>query len=106
MQDFNPNVDSEISLLLSRVADLRTYRNEHAPISTLPLELLVEIFWNVIRSTFWTFGSKTSIALIRLGFVCRQWHAVIRDNARLWSLLDLTSNERMKNMRSWQKDLS
>ncbi|GJE90037.1 F-box protein [Phanerochaete sordida] len=100
-------IDDEMETLQQKARDIKSQRNTLVPISRLPLELLADIFYEVVRlhdSTTRTRPSrpygyskyKTHRWLV-VTFVCRAWRALALDTPRLWSHILFSDNaERME----------
>ncbi|KDQ51861.1 hypothetical protein JAAARDRAFT_210836 [Jaapia argillacea MUCL 33604] len=90
MMDF---FDKEIENQLEVLRDIRTRRNEHAPISRLPPEILSRIF--VICTSNWDHSSDQlrrqphRYLWVKVTHVCRRWRTVALDCTSLWSYIPL-----------------
>ncbi|TFL04379.1 hypothetical protein BDV98DRAFT_315057 [Pterulicium gracile] len=78
---FRDAIDSTVDLL----ASLKTCRNQVSAISFLPDDLLSGIFHRIMLEDPW------STEWARVIKVCRRWHTVAMDHARLWSWISQDS---------------
>ncbi|KAG2013057.1 hypothetical protein CC2G_009993 [Coprinopsis cinerea AmutBmut pab1-1] len=77
-----------MKLLQDRIRDLKTERNELAPISRCPPEVLCNIFSQLKRSVEDDYDSKRAssrMAWIVASRVCRHWRAVVLRSPSLWT---------------------
>ena len=91
-------IDEEVLSLLSKVAALNTRRNSLTFIAVLTAEVLAVIFWIALRPQSTDFISTPAKAIMMLGSVCRRWYAIVYENPRLWSQLELASDLCMQKM--------
>ncbi|EED84793.1 predicted protein [Postia placenta Mad-698-R] len=83
------------NVLLHTLADIRMSLNAQRPVNCLPVEILSELFHQVLPSlhskkiTFLnsSFHLKDTNALLPLTHVCRRWRDVALDTPTLWSTL-------------------
>ncbi|KAJ7195109.1 hypothetical protein GGX14DRAFT_334459, partial [Mycena pura] len=71
-------VSQEFERVSAHLASLKAHRNSIAPISSLPTELLVEIFLRL---------SDLPCKIITK--VCRHWHAISSATPALWTRVEL-----------------
>ena len=88
-------IDDEIKSLEGSIRALRHRRNELAPISSLPTELIEAIF-SLLRepgtlppSTL--DGKPDHLALLRVAHVCHHWREITLNQPLLWSHVDFTT---------------
>lgn len=67
--------------LVSRITQLREYRNSMSPIHRLPVEALTEIFTYYLLE----YKPRHFPPLCRLARVCRSWATVVHGYARFWA---------------------
>ncbi|TFK61267.1 hypothetical protein BDN72DRAFT_965270 [Pluteus cervinus] len=76
-------IDEEILLLQNRLQTLKRTRNSLLPISTLPREILTEIF--LLASTAHEDGLIASEWVPKMSWVCHSWRTLALDNPLLWT---------------------
>jgi hypothetical protein len=88
-------IDAEIKSLEGSIRTLRHRRNELAPISSLPTEVIEAIFSLLLvpsTSSPSTLGGKLDhLARIRVTHVCHHWREIALNHTLLWSHLDFTT---------------
>ncbi|TFK58401.1 hypothetical protein BDN72DRAFT_906771 [Pluteus cervinus] len=76
-------LEEEILELESRLQTLRLKRNALLPISSLPEEVLVEIF--LLANTSNKSGLVVSGWIVKMGWVCHTWRKLALDHPLLWT---------------------
>ncbi|TFK72408.1 hypothetical protein BDN72DRAFT_876452 [Pluteus cervinus] len=76
-------IDEEIIQLENRLQILRVKRNSLVPISSLPEEILVEIF--LLANTHDETGLVLSEWILEIGWVCHMWRKTALSHAVLWT---------------------
>ncbi|KII95779.1 hypothetical protein PLICRDRAFT_229153 [Plicaturopsis crispa FD-325 SS-3] len=76
-------IDEVIESYLKGLHDLRARRNELAPISVLPAEILAIIFCKTIPVD--VYDSSTPLGCVTVSHVCSQWRTVALNCPRLWT---------------------
>ncbi|GJE90049.1 hypothetical protein PsYK624_061720 [Phanerochaete sordida] len=95
-------IDDEIETLQRKARGVRSHRNTLVPINRLPLEILAEIFYEVVglhESTtrpsrtlsYYPMGCGTPRWLV-VTFVCRAWRSLALGTSRLWSHMLFNEN--------------
>jgi hypothetical protein len=88
-------IDTEIESLQGSIRVLKYRRNELAPISSLPTEVIEAIFSLLPVPDTWppsTLGGKPDrLAWLRIAHVCRHWREIALNQPLLWSHVDFTS---------------
>ncbi|TFK63841.1 hypothetical protein BDN72DRAFT_775422, partial [Pluteus cervinus] len=84
--DARTRIDQDINRLTEQIRALRSARNELAPISRLPMELLRNIFLLTRNST----RSPAGGVSLTLSWVSRKWREFALGIPHLWSTIDLT----------------
>ncbi|TFK65328.1 hypothetical protein BDN72DRAFT_845659 [Pluteus cervinus] len=87
-------IDQAILTLQLRISDLRTQRNALAPISSLPEDVLAEVFQSTNDGLSTTCNSYRAFLV---SWVCRLWRKVAVRSQRLWNYID-TPNPRLARL--------
>lgn len=91
--DARANIDQEIQRLTEQIRSLRSARNELAPISRLPVEILRTIFL-LFGNPWWDCDPVEDPRLIS-SWVSRKWRNLALGIPHLWSTIDFTNLERI-----------
>ncbi|KAF7424262.1 hypothetical protein PC9H_009568 [Pleurotus ostreatus] len=84
-------IDKQITAYESAILELRTRRNDHAPISKLPVELLEEIFVLAKLSVTRQFSYRSPGdrgGWLNVAQVCRNWRKITLNAPRMWDELN------------------
>jgi hypothetical protein len=88
-------IDSKIESLEGSIRALRRRRNELAPISSLPTEIIEAIFSLLhIPGTlppFTLYGRRDHLAWLRVAHVCHHWREVALNQPLFWSYVDFST---------------
>ncbi|KAG1848719.1 hypothetical protein DFJ58DRAFT_746755 [Suillus subalutaceus] len=93
-------IDDELEALEERKRALRTRRNSHSPISSIPPELLSTIFVFHVQQTQSRYSPDNPDALLWLiiGRICRHWREIALGTPELWATPFLNSSKATDEM--------
>ncbi|TFK65349.1 hypothetical protein BDN72DRAFT_204467 [Pluteus cervinus] len=78
---------AEEARLALQLSNVRSQLNELVPVSSLPTDILEEVFAICVS---WLYGSQKPKYRLAWTQVCRVWRRVSLDSARLWHCIDLS----------------
>jgi hypothetical protein len=86
-QRFQQAIDAEIKSLEESIRALKSRRNTHSPVSSLPPEVFAAIFSFLCLPGIPSLGGKPgkNLARLRVSHVCHQWREIALNQPLLWS---------------------
>ncbi|TFK67517.1 hypothetical protein BDN72DRAFT_898909 [Pluteus cervinus] len=80
-------IDEEIAQLEARIISLKTLRNTLSPTSSLPPEIIQEVFITASQQMAIPWG-KFGRTSLKITWVCRRWRELAHQTSALWSYVD------------------
>jgi F-box-like len=91
-------IDDKIKPLEDSIRVLKCRRNALAPISTLPPEILTEIF-SILSHSAYDNEKVGYLAWLWVTHVCHNWREIALNHPRLWSHINFTKLTRLASVR-------